>query len=122
MLNVWLLRVMLLVYTLQKLNARKAALRKTRAIPDTEKPTWMECLVPELMSSEESEDDGSFTIRPLPWRSEKATSFLLGMDHKHQKRQSRKSLVMTFQRNEGTLPSDRPKPIDGSVPAWAVKP
>ena len=61
MLNVWLLRVVLLLYTMQKLNASKAALHKTTAIPDTKKPTWMECLVPELMSSEESEDDGSFT-------------------------------------------------------------
>jgi len=26
------------------------------------------------MSSEESVDDGSFTIRPLPWRSEKVTT------------------------------------------------
>jgi len=39
----------------------KAALCKTTAIPDTEKPIWMECLVPELMSSEETEDDGCFT-------------------------------------------------------------
>ena len=45
---------------MQKLNARKAALRKTTAIPEKDKAMWMECLVPEVMSSEDSEDDGSF--------------------------------------------------------------
>ena len=105
---------------MQKLNARKAALRKTTAIPEKDKAMWMECLVPEVMSSEDSEDDGSFTVRPLPWRSGKATRFLTSLDLKHRKKQSRKSRVMTYQRSDG-LPSDRPKPIAGCVPDWVIK-
>ena len=105
---------------MQKLNARKAALRKTTAIPEKDKAMWMECLVPEVISSEDSEDDGSFTVHPLPWRSGKATRFLTSLDLKHRKKQSRKSRVMTYQRNDG-LPSDCPKPIVGCVPDWVIK-
>ena len=104
---------------MQKLNARKASLHRTTAVPEKDKPIWSECLLPEVMSSEDSEDDGSFTVRPLPWRSEKASNFLLGLDHKRDKRRSRKSRIMTFQRKTGEF-SERPQP--GSVPAWVVKP
>jgi len=55
------------------------------------------------MSSEESVDDGSFTIHPLPWRSEKVTT-RNGLQTPEETVQV--SLVMTFQRNEVTLPSD----------------
>ncbi len=73
------------------------------------------------MSSEDSEDDGSFAVCALPWRSEKATSFLLSLDRKLDKRRSRKSKVMTFERKMG-LPSDRPKPVAGSTPGWVIRP
>ena len=63
---------------MQKLNARKAALHKTTAIPEKDKAMWMECLVPEVMSSEDSEDDGSFTVRSLPWRSGNTLSYKPG--------------------------------------------
>jgi len=60
--NVWLLRVCVIgLYHAETECTQSSSFGKTTAIPDTEKPTWMECLVPELMSSEESEDDGSFT-------------------------------------------------------------
>ncbi len=101
------------------MNARKAALQKTTAIPEKDKPNWTQCLVPEVMSSEDSEDDGSFTVRPLPWRTEKATSFLLSLDHKRDKRRSRRSKIMTFERAIGSI-SERPQPR--SVPAWVVNP
>ena len=73
------------------------------------------------MSSEDSEDDGLFTVHSLPWRSEKATSLILSLDNKHKKKQSRKSKIMTFDRKDGTV-LDRHKPTTGSVPAWAIKP
>ena len=52
----------------------------------------------EMMSSEESEEDEeedgsksvSFTIRPLPWRSDKVTELFLSLDQKHTKKQSKK--------------------------------
>ncbi len=63
---------------LQKLNSRVTALAKTRAIPEDIKPKWKESLVLPLISSEESDNEdneGSFNVRPLPWRSQKATEF-----------------------------------------------
>ena len=46
----------------------------------------------ELMSSEESEEEdgskcASFTIHPLPWRSDKLTDLFLSLDQKHTKKQ-----------------------------------
>lgn len=80
----------------------------------------LEAMIPELMSSEDSEDDGTFTIRPLTWRSSKASEILFALDDKHDKKRSRKSKVMKFKRLEGT-PSDRPMPISGTVPSWCIK-
>ena len=105
---------------MQKLKACKAALEKTRALPEHDKPLWKESLIVELMSSEESEDDKAFTIHPLPWRSMKATDFMHCLDSKHEKKKSRKSRVMTYERHEGSL-SDWPKPVDGSIPAWCIR-
>lgn len=104
---------------LQKLNARKAALSKSTAIPDKDKKKLKECLTADLMSSEESEEDGSFIVHPLPWRSEKATGIFHGLDKKHDRRKTKRSKVMTFARKRGQL-SDRPKPPKGSVPDWTV--
>lgn len=103
----------------QKLSARKATLIKTAAISEKDKETWLQCLVPELMSSEDSEDDGAFLVRPLPWRSDKASNFIAALDHKGKKKRSRRSKVMSFTRKVGDL-SDRSRP--SGVPSWAVKP
>lgn len=108
-------------YLLQKLNSRKVTLKKTGAIPSKEKPKFLEAIVPELMSSEDSEDDdGSFVVRPLPWRSSKISEILFALDEKHDRKRSRKSRMMKFQRLEG-LPSERPQPIAGTVPNWCIK-
>ncbi len=44
------------------------------------------------MSSEESEGDGSFRIRPLLWRSQKVDKLFYSLDHKSQKKKSKKSI------------------------------
>ena len=106
---------------LQKLNSRKAALAKTKAIPEKEKPKWKESLLLSLMSSEDSDDDGgSFNVRPLPWRNEKVTEFFYALDSKHERRLSVKSKRMTYERRDG-LASDRQCPATGSVPGWCIK-
>lgn len=96
------------------------ALQKTGAISHNDKPKLLEALVPDLMSSEDSDDDGSFTVRPLPWRSSKISEIINALDEKYNKRRSRKSKVMTFVRKEGSV-SDRPQPISGTVPNWCIK-
>ena len=53
------------------------------------------------MSSEDSEEDGSFLTRPLPWRSEKVNKFFSSLDQKLEKKRSKKSKMMTFERKTG---------------------
>lgn len=77
---------------MQKLNSRKAALLKTKAVSEEEKPSLRDGLLPCLMSSEESEDDGTFTVRPLlgeaqelqisstPWMTSMTKGGLLGAE------------------------------------------
>ena len=65
---------------------RKVALQKSKSITDADKK-WKDCIVEELMHSEDSDEDGSFIVRPLPWRKE-VTSFLCGLDRKLERRKS----------------------------------
>ena len=58
-------------------------------------------------------------MRPLPWRADKVSSFFRSLDKKQDKRRSKKSKVMTYERKTG-LPSDRLKPVRGSEPVWTV--
>ena len=86
-----------------------------------QKKKWMACLVPELMSSEESEgedEQSEFIVHPLVWRSDKVTNFLHKLDHKKQTSTSQRSKRMTMKRTVG-LPSDRLLPA--SLPDWMVK-
>ena len=97
-------------------------LEKTTAISEEIKEKFLPCLVPDLISSEESgeEDEGQFIVRPLPWRSEKVDNFFATLDHKHEKRQTVRSKKMSYGRKDG-LPSDQPKPQDGTLPKWLFK-
>ena len=101
---------------MQKLASRQVALEKSAK----DKERWRECLTEDLISSEDSKDDGSFLVRPLPWRSEKVTSFFSSLDRKQSKRKSRKSKMMMMARKEGQM-SERPKPPPGSLPTWALR-
>ena len=51
---------------------------------DEQKKKWMQCLVPDMMSSEESEDgdeeQAMFQVHPLLWRSDKVTVFIKEFD------------------------------------------
>ena len=107
-------------FDLQKLNSRKAALMKTRSVKEEEKPSLRASLLPYLMSSEESDDEGTFTVRPLLWRSARATDIYHSLDDKCDRRRSIRSKMMRFARKEG-VPSDRMKPPTGSVPGWCLK-
>ena len=71
------------------------------------------------MSSEESDDGGSFTVRPLSWRSQKATDIMCCLDDRHVRRSSERSRRMTFDRLEGPV-SDRIRPVAESIPKWSM--
>ena len=108
------------VFHLQKLKKRRTAFLKTNALNQTQKEKWAPCLVAEMISSEESDDENEeFKVRPLPWRSDKVDSFFSSLDMKSNKNRSKKSAMMTIHRTKG-LSSDRSRPSD--VPDWALKP
>ena len=60
---------------------------KTTSLTETQKEKWKPCLVLDLMSSvkstaenSNSSDNDIFTVRPLPWRTDKVTSFFVQLD------------------------------------------
>ena len=87
------------------------ALKRTTAVSDTSKKHIEPLLIQELISSEESaeEGEGEIIVRPLPWRDPKITEIFLALDRKHDKHTSVRSKKMSFIRKQG-LPSDRPEP------------
>ena len=103
---------------------------KTSSLTSAMKEKWSPCLTVDLMSSEESESDYDdenercgdirfgFIVRPLPWRSDRVTNFVLSLDQKFYKNQTKRSQMMMQKREKG-LPSDRPQP--DSLPDWCVK-
>ena len=97
------------------MKSRIAALHKTKAISEKDKTTVKAILTPEFMSSEESDDVGSFTVRPLSWRSQKATDIMCCLDDRHVS--SERSRRMTFDRLEGPV-SDRIRPVADSRIYW----
>lgn len=105
----------------QKLNSRTAALVKSAGIRESDKGKWKESLVMSMMSSEDSDDDsGSFSVRPLPWRSERAAEFFRILDRKDEKRLTQRSKRMKYERRVGAA-SERPMPKAGSVPGWCLQ-
>ena len=100
---------------------------KTTALTGEEKKKWDVVMTVEMMSSEESdagsesEDNGAssgFITHPLPWRSDKVSSFFKSLDHKAHKGQTRRSKQMTQARVTG-FSSQRPKPA--GLPDWVFK-
>ncbi|OPL20589.1 hypothetical protein AM593_07367, partial [Mytilus galloprovincialis] len=55
----------------RKLNNRKKALKEKSSMPEKQKETVIQSMEIQYMSSEQtdSEDEGSFIVRPLPWRN-----------------------------------------------------
>ena len=75
-------------------------------------------MVSELISSEESDENDSIIVRPLPWRAPKVTDFfkkldvLIDEDKTSQAKRQRKDRVMS------STESSRPIPASG-IPKWA---
>ena len=67
------------VFSILLLKRRKAALTKSSTMTDEQKKKWMP-FVSDMMSSEESEDGDeeqiTFQVHPLLWRSDKVTAFI----------------------------------------------
>ena len=88
---------------------------------EEQKKKWLPVLVPELMCSEDSEDEDdvpTLTTRPLLWRSDKVSNFIARLDQKSKSMTTQRSKRMMMKRRVG-LPSDRLP--DRSLPEWMVK-
>ena len=95
----------------QKLQRRKAALERTSTLSENEKISLAPCLVPEVISSDESDDaeEAKFITKPLPWRSAKVDKLFESLDRKSQRYRSKRSRLMDFNRAVGEA-SDRSQP------------
>ena len=70
---------------IQRLQEREAVFSKL-SYNEKDREKWKKVFQVSFMSSEESENDGVIEVRPLPWRSDRVTTFLHSLDEKaHEK-------------------------------------
>ena len=70
------------------------------------------------MSSEESGEEDSIIVHPLPWRSEYVNKMFSRIDEYCNKKKSSQALRQMKTRIAGTS-SSRPKPVDTLGISWA---
>ena len=89
---------------------------------ESTKEKWNKVLVPEVISSEESdsgENEEIVYVKPLPWRSELVNNFFAQLDDKiaetksAQARRQRKKRMVSISNSTRKVPTGLPK--------WAVK-
>lgn len=74
----------------------------------------------DLMSSEDSGEDDSIVIHPLPWRAKHVSDMFKKIDQYTLHYKSPQAKRQRKTRKIGS-PSCRPKPIEGKCPSWALK-
>ena len=86
---------------------------------EKDREKWKKVFQVSFMSSEESENDDVIEVRPLPWRSDRVTTFLHSLDEKAHKKKSPQARRQMKERREGAT-SSRPKPanVDSTRNAW----
>lgn len=84
-------------------------------MPQKDSDKWGKVLVAETMSSEE-ENEEVITVKPLPWRAEKVTSFFHRLDSKVKQSKSTQAKRQRKQRVEGSDYSLRSRPVGSSIP------
>ncbi len=98
---------------LQKCKERVKSLRQLLRTDEEQLKKWLNVVVDDFMSSEDSceDDDATFFVRPLPWTSLKVNDFFGRLDTTSQNHRSTQSRKMRNKRQIGE-PSERPCPID----------
>ena len=94
---------------------------KKSSLSEKDQGKWMSVLVPEFMSSEDSDSEQAGTIikHPIKWRSARADEFFKTLDGVKAKSRSDQSKRQTMERYLSGSYSDRPMPI-GKYPSWAI--
>lgn len=107
---------------MQKLTNRLAALERS-TVNDHQKSKYLAVLVPEFMSSEESgedsENEDTYTVRAIPWRSSRVDNLFDQLDGEVLRSMSKQSKRQLKKRVLSEEHSDRPIP-SGKFPSWAL--
>jgi len=89
---------------------------------ESDREKWGKVLVYEMMSSEESGEDGptgnSMIVNPLPWRSTRVDNFFQSLDDQAQSEKSHQSLRQKKQCVIAARSSSHPRPVK-QLPTWA---
>ena len=104
---------------------RTSALKKIKLKKTSDSDLWVKVLIPEMMSSEESdidEDDVEILkVHPLPWRANKVTRMFQQLDLEVSRSKTPQSRRQRKKRVTGET-SDRQKPDrDGNLPNWVFQ-
>ena len=89
---------------------------KNERLTEESKTKWLSVTKNEYISSEESGEDDSIAVRPLPWRTSYVTTMFQKIDSYCQAHKSAQARSQMKARVMGE-PSSRPMPIE--YPAWA---
>jgi hypothetical protein len=103
---------------MQKLQERLATFKKA-TLPDKEKEKWMKVFIPQMVSSEESDDsdEDTIVIKPLGWRTERVDSMFHSLDNEIEESKTTQSRRQRKNRVISSIYSTRDPP---KLPKWAV--
>ena len=105
---------------MQKCQERKAVFGKGSFNADLDKEKWRSVLTLDLMSSDESGQEGEQEViisHPLPWLSANVGQFMRKLDEVALKAKSPRAIRQMKGRLEGS-PSQRPRPEEKDLPTW----
>jgi len=104
----------------EKLNKRKKAL-EDGPFKDADRARALKVLIMDFMSSEEDEPDGSFSVRPLRWRSTMCDDMFERLDQKTKDKMSANSRRQTVSRKIGLISGrGMPRKLPDKT-EWAVR-
>ena len=99
-------------------NERESAIKKNGKLTEEQRVKWLKVVSNEYMSSEESGEDDTLLVHPIPWRSQYVDQMFKKIDAFCTNKRSPQARRQMKQRSVGS-PSSRQCPID-SAPEWAV--
>jgi len=104
---------------LQKKKERESALMKNKKLTDEQRQKWLSVINNDFMSSEESGEEDSIIIRPLPWRSKYVDSMFRKIDEYAKSKKSSQARRQLKVRRFSKDLSQRLAPIE--APEWSLQ-
>ena len=102
----------------QKRKERTSALMKNSKLTEQSRQKWLQVMVNDMMSSEESGEDDMVVVHPISWRTDYVNKMFHSIDNYCKARKSAQARRQMKQRITGSE-SGRVAPTD--MPSWAVK-